>query len=62
VDRGIVAFALQGLAQGGLGLGELVLLEIDPAQTIEISAAIGLLLQGTLDQRLRFVKPLPKIA
>src|SRR5215470_12636129 len=45
VNRRIMAFALDRLAKSGLGIWQFVLLEVNPAETIEVRTVERLLLQ-----------------
>ena len=61
-NRGVVAIAFDGFAQRGFGFREFIFAEINPAKAIEISAAMRLLLQRALHERLRFIEPYAEIA
>src|SRR5438876_1357282 len=62
MNRRVVSFALDGLAKRALRSAQLVLFEINPAETVEIRPVEGVFLQRLLDERLRFVNPYPQIA
>src|SRR5579863_2568082 len=62
VHCGIVGIAFERFAQRGFGVGELVLLEINPAQAIEIRAVVRIFIEGALNQRLSFVEANAEIA
>src|SRR6266446_2590012 len=61
MNCGVVAFALECFAQHGFGIGEFVLLVVNPSKAIEISAIERLFLKRALNERLRLVEPLTKI-
>src|SRR6266436_2586964 len=58
MDGGIVTITFDGLVQGGLGFGELVLFVINPAHAVEIGAVVGFLFQGALHEVGGFVEAL----
>src|SRR5467141_1101782 len=57
----VVALALECFAQHGFGIGEFVLLVVNPSKAVEISAIERLFIKRTLNERLRLVEPLTKI-
>src|ERR1700752_1015943 len=59
---GIVTVTLHSLMQSGFGFREFVLLVINPAHTVEVSAVVGLLFQGALDEVGGFVEALTQVA
>src|SRR5882757_5305704 len=61
MNGGIMTVALEGFAQSGFRFAELVLLVINPAHAIEISAVVGFFLERALYQVGGFVQALPQI-
>src|SRR5439155_20433193 len=58
----VLSFALHGLAQRAFRSAQLVLFEINPAETVEIGPVVRIFLQGLLHERFRLVKPYPQVA
>ena len=55
-NGGIVRFAFDSFAQSGFSFREFILLEINPAEAVEIGAAVRLFLQRALHKRFGFVE------
>src|SRR5579862_57692 len=62
VNGRIMAFAIESFAESGFGVGELVLLVVDPAEAIEIGAVVRIFGEGALDEGLRFVETNAQVA
>src|SRR2546430_16374106 len=62
MNRRVVPFSLDGLAQRALRSAQLVLFEINPAETVEVRPVEGVFLQRFLDQGFGFVKAYPQVA
>src|SRR6266436_4527341 len=61
MNCGVVTLALECFAQHGFGIGEFVLLVVNPSKAVEISAIERLFIKRTLNERFRLVEPLTKI-